>query len=396
MLAKRLSSGATAYYWSPHARDIANGFTGRREALGDEYGTAKLRADLLNLHLDDWRHGIDAERSLDLHVGRGTLEWVIEQYTRSAAWERVAPNNQKHYSYIMGLVLNLLTKSKRRVGSEPVSTIDARAADKIYERLQTGPRGRRLRVATMAIMRMAKAWDVVSRLYPQDVPERNPFRGVALQHGKRTSRPASREQAFALHQALIDAGELHLAALPLICFEWHQRPENVLAGSLAWGDWRPRDRECYVRIEHAKTGEELFQPLHDDVDGSLLFPELTDYLDNLERLGTIVIMMRPQRRRRDKVDRLTFSPPTLFKLREARARVRDAAREAGLPDWLTLAACRHGGMTELGDAGATEAEVMASSGHRTPDAARLYVKRTDAQRMSAARKRVALRKNKQS
>ena len=36
-------------------------------------------------------------------------------------------------------------------------------------------------------------------------------------------------------------------------------------------------------------------------------------------------------------------------------------------------------MTELGDAGLTEAQVMALSAHETPDAARLYVKRTEVQ-----------------
>lgn len=101
--------------------------------------------------------------------------------------------------------------------------------------------------------------------------------------------------------------------------------------------------------------------------------------------------MQPERRQRDRSGYLAPPPARPFTLREARARVRKAARAAGLPDWLTLAACRHGGMTELGDAGATEAEVMASSGHSTPEASRLYVKRTDAQRLSAAKKRRALR-----
>jgi hypothetical protein len=47
-------------------------------------------------------------------------------------------------------------------------------------------------------------------------------------------------------------------------------------------------------------------------------------------------------------------------------------------------------LTELGDAGATEAETMAASMHKTPQAARLYVKRTDVQRIAAAKKRRAL------
>lgn len=44
-------------------------------------------------------------------------------------------------------------------------------------------------------------------------------------------------------------------------------------------------------------------------------------------------------------------------------------------------------MTELGDADLTEQGVMTLSGHKTPKAARLYVKHTERQRLSAARKR---------
>jgi hypothetical protein len=44
-------------------------------------------------------------------------------------------------------------------------------------------------------------------------------------------------------------------------------------------------------------------------------------------------------------------------------------------------------MTELGDAGLTEPQIMSLSAHETPAAARMYVKRTELQRMAAARKR---------
>jgi hypothetical protein len=56
---------------------------------------------------------------------------------------------------------------------------------------------------------------------------------------------------------------------------------------------------------------------------------------------------------------------------------------------VTFAACGHGGMTELGDAGLTEQQIMALWAHKTPTAARLYVKRNEAQRLSAARARRA-------
>jgi hypothetical protein len=59
-----------------------------------------------------------------------------------------------------------------------------------------------------------------------------------------------------------------------------------------------------------------------------------------------------------------------------------------------MTVCRHGGMTELGDAELGDAElteqgVMSLSGHRKPDAARGYIKKTDVQRLAAARKRRA-------
>jgi hypothetical protein len=73
----------------------------------------------------------------------------------------------------------------------------------------------------------------------------------------------------------------------------------------------------------------------------------------------------------------------------AQRRVREARELAGLGAHVTLDACRHGGLTELGDAGATEFEGMAASMHKTPQALRLYVKRSEQQRKVAARKRRA-------
>jgi hypothetical protein len=44
-------------------------------------------------------------------------------------------------------------------------------------------------------------------------------------------------------------------------------------------------------------------------------------------------------------------------------------------------------MTELGDAEITEQGTMALSGHRTPEAARVNVKRTERQRLAATEQR---------
>jgi integrase len=172
---------------------------------------------------------------------------------------------------------------------------------------------------------------------------------------------------------LNEIGETHLGAAALICFEWLQRPENV-SGKITWSDYRSPEHPKHVRIVHHKTGEIVLQPL--EHQGRLLYPELEAYLQVLPRLGTPIVVTKGSR-----------GPSRPYAMVYAQARVREARAVAGLGAHVTLDACRHGGMTELGDAELAEQGVMALSGHRTPQAARLYVKRTEAQRVAAAAKR---------
>lgn len=373
MIAKPLKGGGTAYYWNAPNIYIKAGFTICREALGTSYGTAIERAIELNKHLDAWREGRGAAKELDLQPGFGTLEWLVERYKRSLAWAKVSERSRYEYNRAFNIVLRHKLTTGQELRLAPVHAISAKGVDKLYLALQASERvERRLRQANLCMIRMARAWDAVHRLFPKAVPALNPFRGVELEHGKGTTQPATRSEAYDLHRALIAAGEPYLAAVPLICFEWHQRPENVLAGHLTWADYRPPERPSAVRIQHHKTGELVWLPLS-DAEGDL-FPDLTQYLDGLEPLGVPVVLMQPKAK---------DAPAKPFKLREARKRVRRAG------GGITLAACRHGGLTELGDAELTEQGVMALSGHRDARSARLYVKRTEHQRIAAARKRRA-------
>lgn len=367
------------YYWEAPQLYRKAGFTLTSEALGTDYPTAVARARELNQHLDAWRDGRGATKDLDLQRGFGSLGWLVERYKRSAAWGKVSARSRPEYERTLNLVLNHKLTTGQELRLAPVQAISARGVDKLYVALQKSERvSRRLRQANLCMTRMAHAWDAAHRLYPKSVPTENPFRGVELEHSKGTTRPATRAEAYALHKALVAAGEPHLAAVPLVCFEWHQRPENVLAGHLSWGDYRPPERPHAVRVLHHKTGELVWLPLVHN--GTALFPELAHYLDSLERIGVPVVLMRP------KAKGAAAKP---FTLRDARKRVRLAASAAGLPRDLTLAACRHGGLTELGDAELTEQGVMALSGHKDARSARLYVKRTEQQRLAAASKRRA-------
>jgi hypothetical protein len=124
----------------------------------------------------------------------------------------------------------------------------------------------------------------------------------------------------------------------LICFEWLQRPENVLAGLTTWPGYRPPARPNSVQIEHHKTGKLVWHPLEDSQ--GKFYPEIETYLAGLPKIGTSIVLTPGER---GNVRPYSYS--------YARRIVRVARERAGLlPKHVTLTACRHGGMTELGDA----------------------------------------------
>ncbi len=54
----------------------------------------------------------------------------------------------------------------------------------------------------------------------------------------------------------------------VICFEWLQRPENVLAGILRWPDYRSKEWPSAIKILHHKTGAVVWHPLEETVEAT--------------------------------------------------------------------------------------------------------------------------------
>jgi hypothetical protein len=169
----------------------------------------------------------------------------------------------------------------------------------------------------------------------------------------------------------------------VICFEWLQRPENVVGGYLTWQDYRPADFPHALRIVHHKTGALVWHPLEEIAPGEApvrFYPEAEAVLARLPRRGVPMILQA----RRDG----TCAP---FSIMAIDKRVRKLRVALGLPATFTLDACRHGGMTELEAAGLTDGQGRALSGHRTQRAYQGYAKRTLERALPATRKRYAHR-----
>jgi integrase len=398
VLAKTLPSGVTAFYFNVPKRDLAKGCPNLNQALGTDYVDAcgvdgkGGRAAALNARYDEWQM-VAAGIPLESHVQLGTVDWLFRTYKTAKAYlEKVSPRSRTDYERTMHLVADTLTNKGERVGSRMVKAISPQGADKIYERIIGLMDGEgeptRLRQGEKAVKLCSKAWRVVRRLYPAEFDKTNPdpWAGVTLKRRiKKTKAAVTREQVYKFAWGCIERGRPEPAAAAVICFEWLQRPENVLAGEIRWSDYRTNDKPGQIRIEHHKTGKFVLHPLEEWTDGGrvLFYEEAEKVLAHLPRRGAPMILREikpPKSRPNDPIIYERFSFSGFQKI------VQTMREKIGLPSHFTLDACRHGGMTELEEAELTDGQGRALSAHSSK-AYDGYAKRTEKRVLGATRKR---------
>jgi integrase len=285
----------------------------------------------------------------------------------------------------MRLVCDTLSKKGDRVGSRLARTVSPRGADKLYEKFSNGPRGPRYRQGEKAIGVCRKAWRVVHRLYPDEFDKKvpNPWVGVTMKtRVKATKAAVTRDDVYRFANGCIAAGEVEAAAAAVICFEWLQRPENVIGGYLNWTDYRSEKHPTIIRILHHKTGAVVFHPLEERSSRGVIkfYEEAERVLAHLPRRGVSMILR--------KTEDGAAKPFAVSTMQHIVQRMR---KKLKLPAIFTLDACRHGGMTELEEAELTDGQGRALSAHKTQQSYEGYAKRNMTRALSATRKRHAHR-----
>jgi hypothetical protein len=400
VLAKHLSSGLIGYYFNVPTQYRKHGCPVSSQPLGTNFIIAcgadgdDGRAAVLNAQIDQWR-ALRPQRGDGCSRPRhGTVDWLFRKYVSSLAYtRRVSSRSRPDYERTMLLVTHSLTKGGNRIGNCSIRAITPIVADQLYTALLGGPNGPRPRQAEKAAALCRKAWRVVRRLYPEqfdrDIP--NPWEGVVRERRTKRDKPAAtRAQVYRFAWGCLDRGQWQAAVAAVACFEWLQRPENVLAGCLRWEDYRGHNFPGAIRIEHHKTGETIWHPLEEELEDEhgaptkhLFYPEAEAVLARAPRFDRSMILYTPRRHK----NRSSASRPKLCSPNWMAKVVRRMRNELGLPNSFTLDACRHGGMTELEEAGLTDGQGRALSGHRTRESYRGYAKRTLLRAISATRKR---------
>jgi integrase len=377
MTAKRLSTGAIAYYWAPPSRAKKAGYKVTSEALGTDYGEAKKRCDdVLNPHYRAWLNkGADAAPS---NIRLGSFDWMVSRYKASPKYTKLPAETRSSYDRMLRLVSEYQLADKRSMGFLPLAVFTPAVADRLFEKLKVNPRGgERVRTAVLAMRVCSRAWKVAKRAEPRRVPSDNPFEKMGLTYTAKPTKLFQYDDLMKFVDAADGAGLRSVGTAAMIAFFWLQREIDILS-RFAWSQYRPADAPDLVRIFHHKTGVPVDMPLLDE-DGNDLWPELTARLDASDRHGTLIIT-------RDEPDR--FKGIRLpWKKRHFLRTVAKIRRAAGIDPGIKFMGLRHGGNTEGGDAGLTDAQLRALSGHKTANMTQLYTKRTVQQRREAARKR---------
>lgn len=402
MQATTLKGGATAYYWNrpSWAKDCSL----PREALGQDYAVAIKKARVCNEVFDAWRRrarGLDDDGP-ERPSGRiGTIDWLIWVFQSSEKYRKCDPATRANYDAGLALVANFLRKSGHRFGETALAEIAPRHADQLHERLVDGGKtGSRPTTAGHAMRAMRRAWNVAARLHPGLVPTLNPFAGVEIASTGRVTHAASLDELERFCAMANRLGHPSIALAAMVTFYWLQREADILS-RLAWSDLTPG---VEVRIRHGKnrnrakgeTERVRILPLvaQDPETGAAmrLYPEIEAQIAITPRRGALMVMRdRPDARGNGR-PREGQTPVHLpYTKRYFLGLVAEIREAAGLPAHVTFASFRHGGLTEGGDASATDSEIMGASAHKTRQILTTYTKTTARQAQNLGVKRLAHR-----
>jgi hypothetical protein len=382
MVARRLRSGATAYYWVIPTWAKKTGCILGVEALGTDYADATKRCDeLLNPQFDAWRKGAAIALSTD-QAFTGSFDWMVAVYKSSPLYSKLPRKTRKSYDAALRLASEHTLKDGRKFGMLSLSSITPGVADRLFAKLKERPDGaERVRTAILSVTVCKRAWNVARRDKPKIVPWINPFDKIELNYEPKPTRPVTHYELLRFVKAADNEGEHSLGTAAMIAYYWLQREEDIIL-RLSWNHYRPVESPDVARIFHYKTRKLVDIPLYDE-DGTVLWPELMARLDAAPRNGTLIITRdRPDRRRKVHLP---------WKEDHFRHRVAAIRNAGGIDSGVKFMGLRHGGNTEAGDADLTDAQIRALSGHKTAAMTALYTKVTMRQRRTGARKRLEAR-----
>ncbi len=378
---KRLANGKTAFYWTCPTLYRKAGCPFLSAPLGTNLSPQELEAAaaIWNERLEDWRKQKDGAAEAS-HSRYGTVDWIVDTYLKHDSFrERVSEYSRPDYRRVLDRVCDLEIKNDRgqtaRVGGLKVNQIGVSTAEKIYHAFSdTGA----ARTSEKVVTYCKTMWSRMRPHHPDQFRSdtANPWDGVTIRRRVKAVKGfADRATTYRFVHGALEKGAPELAAAAVLAFEWLMRPSNIGAGWAAWTGYRSESHPDKIIIRHRKNGAVALHPLeYVEEDGTVvpLYADAEAILAKVPRRGISIVA---------KADGTLFGDGT-----QLSQRIREFADKLGLTTF-TLDAARHGGMTELEEAGLTEGEGRVLSKHKTATAYRGYAKETETRVLNATKKR---------
>lgn len=380
-----LASGATLWSWVPGPKDRKKNCPLKYRALGADPVEAFRIARELNADLRDWRAGVKVEACTP-----GTFGWLMDKFLNHKDVLVLSDSARMEYARHAGY-MNALTQKGAPIERKMLATFTVLFAYNFYNKL-VEKHG--IGIANRCLTQARYAWNKIYVLHERMVPEINPFDKIEAGHREVVETlPATYAELESFISAALAMNEIGIAIGARLTWDMHIRPTEVF-GSVTAEHWRPERMPHHIWVGADKTSKgkrkkaSTWQALDaQDEDGAWvsLFPEL----DSLVRMRPYAgghICMRERR-----VGTRVFKGDWR-EIRNADKVARKIREKACLPDHVTLEGFRHGGLTELGDAGIPDTLAQARSLHRQRATLDRYIHRTNDQAVAAQRMRLAYRK----
>ena len=407
MRPRQLSGGLIGWWFQPPTWAIKAGCPLKVEPLGTDFELARNKSHgVLLPQFDAWRQ---SRKGTDVAIPNGprlgTLDWLFTEYAKT--WDEVrhdrlkplGAGQQRNHRSSINLVGNYLLPNDQRLGTWSLRAFTEQNVADLFKNLlfkknddgtclldEEGNKIER-RTTVNAAMRMCRAaWNEVGPKYRSIVPHLNPFANMGLISSSEETPTATYPELETFVAKADELGYSSIGTGAMIAWEWLQREKAIFA-TLEVGHYRHKAHPDCVLTLHPKTGKQVWWPLFDE-DGTPFLPTLMARLDaaKQDRVGLMLV--------RDWGDRGPW--PTYPKKMKGEPDLSHVARitkeiieAAGLRPELTFRSFRHGGMTEGGESGMTDREMVAQSAHTTPKELPDYSKRTLKVVANGLRKRLA-------
>lgn len=297
--------------------------------------------------LKAWRSGGDAAKEL----AYGTWDWLIAEFKKSDIYKSMAPATQANYR-------GHFKDFHPVLGDIPLLETTVSMAYGLCNKFSENPR------KPSAIAATGRALFKYARKLDNQFKVENPFAELGIKKPKPRRQVWSHEQEKTLLEGALEQGRQDIYDASIIGLYSTQRPQDIRAASVNAYDGK------WWRITQKKTGAVVDIPVY-------RLPKLKAVLDRLVKSPDSPVMLIC------KENNKPFTKETLSK------GFREVCNKAGIDKEMQFRDFRRTGVVRLGEAGCTDIEISAWSGHTIDSVSKIlevYLPRNRTMADNAAKK----------